>query len=688
MTSPRSVGSRSVRSALSKHSHHSLTQHTDPEQQAHSQQLYDSYINEVHQLPQISRNTVGAVLYSMIVTITQDSCPEEAEDAVKVEQFKPPTTNEFYDKTGQFVQLSNISSQSLFGNLTNTDSTLVKITETVGKPLVFEADDHFTKRQLSESLILSNTSQSSPIPNNQFNGDKYDHLTHANVDGLKLFEWQAMIRLQIARLLQDNGFPLRPLMSNVERGIKETELLTFTSLCSSDLYRSNQLQEFEDMNLQQTKALPNFTGAMKAGDGEDGSVLRRKYFRSISAFVFSQLLSKELITDPMVLKRYYAMTDELLLCLHWPPPNRRNKIDHWNFTFEGENGTKNVVLDSVTMTPAGKSIAMLKQLNQDVSNPWLTAYYHDATVGVRLQNKNSEEEANIASSFFCHTEDDVRVNVFPGPRPKEVKKPDKCGTVCINVLYPTSISVTTCSNGDIKIYSDTDYMISSVLKKQVRHQYRDYPLLAEVSRYIGSKASIVRSFAADAPHPYEKEILHVDGTRELFLRLQYDLEQYQDFIDSTNIFEALLLSQIPEDVRWITLLPDGGIELCKPRHNPDNGELEWEVVPYALSNILQELHDAETKSRTLYFHDGRIITYFQNQAATIIYPDHTQFTVQPRIGMLTITRGKGWPEIEIDMEVDAMCRSHAQGIEVPINKGGERVRARVAMADGLAVFVS
>ena len=72
------------------------------------------------------------------------------------------------------------------------------------------------------------------------------------------------------------------------------------------------------------------------------------------------------------------------------------------------------------------------------------------------------------------------------------------------------------------------------------------------------------------------------------------------------------------------------------------------------------------------------------------------------------------PHIEIDLEIDSMCRSHANGIEVrvlssmknyacrsdyvcmycmyvwqvPIKKGGLRVRARIALPDGSALLVA
>jgi hypothetical protein len=44
-------------------------------------------------------------------------------------------------------------------------------------------------------------------------------------------------------------------------------------------------------------------------------------------------------------------------------------------------------------------------------------------------------------------------------------------------------------------------------------------------------------------------------------------------------------------------------------------------------------------------------------------------------------------QVEIDLEVDNMCRSHSQGIEVPINKGGERVRSRISLPDGTGIMI-
>jgi hypothetical protein len=153
--------------------------------------------------------------------------------------------------------------------------------------------------------------------------------TIEQIENLTRFERQAIIRRQILRLLDGGTLPLKPEMSAVERGIKETELLSFSAFSTADMHRSNQLQYMQDMLQEHSKPMPNFTGAMTAGRGDSGSVLKRKYFRRMSSLTFSQLLSQEIEKEPIVVKKYYPLTDNLLYSLHWPPPDRRMKATTW-----------------------------------------------------------------------------------------------------------------------------------------------------------------------------------------------------------------------------------------------------------------------------------------------------------------------------------------------------------------------
>ena len=84
----------------------------------------------------------------------------------------------------------------------------------------------------------------------------------AIVNDLISFTKRAIIRSQIIALLSDGSpFPIKPMMTSTERGIKETELLSFTSLSSTDLFRNDQMQRLKAVLQQHMQVLPNFTGA-------------------------------------------------------------------------------------------------------------------------------------------------------------------------------------------------------------------------------------------------------------------------------------------------------------------------------------------------------------------------------------------------------------------------------------------
>lgn len=93
---------------------------------------------------------------------------------------------------------------------------------------------------------------------------------NAIVNDLISFTKRAMIRSQIIALLSSSSnrssslssFPIKPVMTSTERGIKETELLSFTSLSSPDLFRNDQMQRLQALLQQHMQVLPNFTGTL------------------------------------------------------------------------------------------------------------------------------------------------------------------------------------------------------------------------------------------------------------------------------------------------------------------------------------------------------------------------------------------------------------------------------------------
>jgi hypothetical protein len=144
------------------------------------------------------------------------------------------------------------------------------------------------------------------------------------------FEKKALVTTQISKLLSSGALPMSPQLTLQERSVKETELLSLSSLSACDLYRADQLQYFEKILRDCTPVAPNFTGTVQRSSGEDSSVLKRRYFRKIPAFTFPQILSCEAMREPCVISKYYPMTDQLLLTLHWPAPDRRMKREIWS----------------------------------------------------------------------------------------------------------------------------------------------------------------------------------------------------------------------------------------------------------------------------------------------------------------------------------------------------------------------
>ena len=130
-------------------------------------------------------------------------------------------------------------------------------------------------------------------------------------------------------MLSHSALPMRPELTLQERSVKETELLSISSLSACDLYRADQLRLFEQLLRSCTVPVPNYTGTVIRSSGEDSSVLKRRYFRNIPPFTFPQILSCDTMREASMIKRYYPMTDQLLVALHWPAAERRTKRDTW-----------------------------------------------------------------------------------------------------------------------------------------------------------------------------------------------------------------------------------------------------------------------------------------------------------------------------------------------------------------------
>eukprot|EP01038_Epipyxis_sp_PR26KG_P010744 gene10744-14429_t len=801
-------------------------------------ELYESYNSNISSLPLSSQNTCG-ILYSIVLTVVNNSSPSKSPEqdlsfdnaVVPVTQFIKSKyfNDEFY---AEGVEISTEGPTAILQALIhNSNQSINRL-----------PDDVITSEYENEFILnLRNIEE--------YKKDENHIASTPTVEGLAEFERNSIIRSQMFKLLLESQtdfqhpytqpFPMKPLLSVTERGMKESELMHFSSLSPVDFYRSHQMLEFNNIlvNGNFSKVLPNFTNQIRTSDGEDGSVLKRRYFKSISPLTFCQTLTKERLREPIVIKNYYALTDELLYGLHWPPPERRTKVSVWeppatvlkilyppaNETHEDEGvehehkkksnsrpssrshsrtskqdvpenitqnhnimNNKSHKINNVTLTPAGKAIVMIKEFESAHDPlPWLSIHMNDSIIGLRVYqlvdssipdvlvinhsehgdvgvghtshsrlqsrsnsrrpSKDPVQTNNVVhvpkmkkmSCFFCQTEDNIRIVASPGPSPAISVKPDKLGTVLLSFTYPEGMIVTMCSNG---VYS-----VKSPIPTSHVHMKKNYdPLINEITRYVGANGTILRLLTDEYDcNPFSQDILEIDGTRTLINRdftennpttTALPSDQIEGIIESNfshsndvdpndvnntnnissannhtnnntpnlnnskqqinlknykkiNSFYKELLSNAPENWNYIRFKPNGQILFftCTLGTTPEPEGIE--CTSSIMNNHYNYTIDAETNHEIIKLSDGRIIINYTNNRKEVYFNEGTIISMNETRNFVFINNLNGIPSIEIDLEVDNVSRNHSKGIEVPINKSGERVRSRIAMPDGSAGMI-
>jgi len=310
-----------------------------------------------------------------------------------------------------------------------------------------------------------------------------------------------------------------------------------------------------------------------------------------------------------------------------------------------------------------------------------------------------------------------------GPLSSLSKKPDKYGTVCLTSTYCDGSSTSICSDGTIKINS---IPFTSRLKRKVPKDYD--PLLLEASRCICKDGTIIRTLRDEyGINPFIKDIMIANGSRILINRspdviqtpssdpapTTIDGEEEQSIASVTQnellekdnktpsvhnklkSFYRNLLSNAPSQWNYILLKNSGEVlYFTSPLGSTTN---EVGISYPNLVNIRNRVIDAETKAVVYSYLDGRVLTMTCDTRVEVIFNEGTKIiraptspfvlsSGEPRHYLILIEKN-GLDTIEIDSEIDNMGNSHSKGIEVPINKGGERVRRRIAMKDGSAVLV-
>lgn len=378
------------------------------------ERLLNFYHDDIRRIDVEFQNST-TVLYCCVLAVVNHHSRNDSEMLRKNHSIAPVT--DIFSASGEFISLQTLGSSGSFQGLVQEVYHAPTIEDDI---IAVECDD-------SSTIKLARGIPCLPSVSNN-NTNEY---TSASVAGLVLFEKHALVRGQIWNILAGKQFPLKPAMTSTERGIMETELLSFTSLSATDLYRNDQLRAAGEMLQAHIKELPNFTGTLMAG-GEETAITRRRYFRHVSPQIFAQILSAERVREPVVVKQYYPLTDDLLLALHWPPPERRTRKETWAWsgpipvdsaavaaaaaaavnaksaksrkgkvesvkkpakrgskkgTEETAAATVGCIVSTTTLTPAAHSIALIKRASTDHHSAvaWLTIHVNNAVLGLRME---------------------------------------------------------------------------------------------------------------------------------------------------------------------------------------------------------------------------------------------------------------------------------------------------------------
>lgn len=375
------------------------------------------------------------------------------------------------------------------------------------------------------------------------------------------------------------------------------------------------------------------------------------------------------------------------------------------------------------MTPSDKSIVHLKYLNS-TDEAWVSVHVKDSILGLRTLDKLQRgehpsaegrvdidlEAAKISCGVFvCNTEDDVRITASAENIVTE-KKPDRKCFVRSTMTFANGMIVLVSSQGMIHISAPQPIQSPKTMEIKDNGNIQ-YPFDFEYNRMISNGGIVVRTMGNG--YIYKKDILSADGTRILVRGPVTNSQQkrisksitkktstptpknsslksgktappiVESAPESKETFINSFIKDAPENWRSIYLGADGSILYF----TGDENEPQTRVQHDRIKNIEKTYIDAETRSRICEYRDGRIITHWADEhIREVRFPDGTIMTSQLQRNLLYIEKPMH-PSIEVDVAVDKTSRKHAMGQQVPIALGGERVRSRIAMPDGSAVFI-
>jgi len=672
------------------------------------EQRLESYLNNISNFPELELG-VSPVLYSIVLTIISENEIDNENENENENNSKDIITSSYSKES--FPLLNDIKLYPPYVQMTND-------------LLLLETDDDQAARFARANKLKDVIENIENIENNQ----------NPYLD-LYIFERNAYAQMLINRMIDADIFPEVPTMTNEERKLRETEVLTFTSLSASDFYRCDKMQIFEDMVQKCTAKLPNFS--KKINLASDSTITRRKYFRHTSKFIFPQILSKNMIKEPKILKSYYPYLDELLFVLHWVPPIRRMGNSTWKLPdhlleskepkiknkSKKHKSIDNILditkEDTITITPAGNAIVLSKYV-QSTNHSWISIYLNDSILGLRNLGEAianpppNTDEAQIqqpSSEMEGGDQDEEKAeegeeNEGEEEKPEEelnmISEPTKDSNSGCSFFLETSDDVrytvfagpkpetivkpdkygTVClmvvmpSILTITACSNGMVRMASTPKTIVNDEslsLNSNPWGTESARYI-SNGNITRQLKDSL---YRKDVICPNGSRILYRAI----EEPNILLSESDDFHNIIKMNAPPEWDSVRLGSDGTTSFLDKNKKEIIHEIS--LVP---DDIIRVFIDAETLARVTRCLDGRVITDYADGLKEVVIIDGTRIVTHSSGNVVYITKS-GYPSVEVDVEIDVMCDGHSKGLQVALSKGGFKVRTRMVMPDGSAMMI-
>ena len=326
---------------------------------------------------------------------------------------------------------------------------------------------------------------------------------------------------------------------------------------------------------------------------------------------------------------------------------------------------------STKLFPSDHALIVLSRL-QSTPIAWLSIYKDNHVFGLRAVDgvqpgrpKNKAPGPPTAKSsyvahFVCEFEDGMRIVAKEG-----VTHPAQ-STVGITMTMPTGLVTTVNSDGQVFL---TYVSVSKVGLPG--------PVQEELSRSIRGGGTVTRRLRDGTFEVFQADgtTLRQSGSTYIMTcpngeRRRVTIDPDVPIVGESDpypglVYEPLQPVETEEDFDSETYTrpmgPDGGPlpPPCSEQIDPETGA----HVRMCLGTTFVTFSDGSTLAR---FRDGTTIKSDPARAFVLV-------------------EAPGYPSIHVDVDIDKTARHHSRGVKVPIAKGGERMRNRLALPDGTTV---